>query len=163
HVGVMNPDLQHHAPGHARGGISPRFQIDLAETVAADVGLGVHELAELTRVDFLPDPAEMALAAALVTQREHHAGLAARRGDRPPMPMQATRRGSIYFELAPMDSTASRAMRSSVAQSPPLTPTPPMHSPSTITGQPPSIAVQRPGPAASASPRAWATSSACPC
>ena len=60
-------------------------------------------------------------------------------------------------------STASRAMRSSVAQSPPLTPTPPMHSPSTMTGQPPSIAVQRSGPAASASPSACATSSACAC
>ena len=59
-----------------------------------------------------------------------------------------------YFQLAPIASTASRAMRSSVAQSPPLTPMPPMHSPPTITGAPPSIAVQRSGPAASARPSA---------
>src|SRR5262245_6869222 len=37
-----------------------------------------------------------------------------------------------------------------------------MHSPLTSTGQPPSIAVQRSGPAASARPRACAVSSACP-
>ena len=42
-------------------------------------------------------------------------------------------------------------MRWSVTQSPPLTPTPPIHSPSTMTGDPPSVAVQRFGPAASAS------------
>src|SRR5262249_20188228 len=67
------------------------------------------------------------------------------------------------FHRAPIDSTAARAIRSSVAQSAPAAPTPPMHSPSTITGAPPSIAVQRSGPAASASPSACATSSACPC
>src|SRR5439155_9516002 len=68
-----------------------------------------------------------------------------------------------HFELAPIDSTASRAMRSSVAQSAPLTPTPPMHSLSTMIGQPPSIAVQRSGPAASARLSAWAVPSAWPC
>src|SRR5207302_10818035 len=45
---------------------------------------------------------------------------------------------SLHDALPILDSTASRAMRSSVAQSPPLTPTPPMHSPSTMTGHPPS-------------------------
>src|SRR5215468_6938612 len=64
---------------------------------------------------------------------------------------------------APIASMASQAMRASVSQSPPLTPTPPMHSPSTITGKPPSMAVHRSGPAASASPIAWATSSGCAC
>src|SRR5262249_27257949 len=53
-------------------------------------------------------------------------------------------------------------MRSSVFQSAPATPTPPMHSPSTITGQPPSMAVQRSAPAASASPSAWLVSRSCP-
>src|SRR5262245_52199965 len=53
-------------------------------------------------------------------------------------------------------------MRSSVFQSAPATPTPPMHSPSTITGQPPSMAVQRSPPAASASPSAWLVSRSCP-
>lgn len=70
-----------------------------------------------------------------------------------------------YFEsmlqLAPMDLTACCAIRSSVAQSPPAMPMPPMHSPSAITGQPPSIAVHRSGPAASARPSAWTTSSCC--
>ena len=86
--------------------------------------------------------------------------------DHQPMPMQATRSGSVIcmliFQLAPIASTASRAMRSSVAQSPPLTPMPPMHSPSTRTGAPPSIAVQRSGPAASARPSAWVTSRSWP-
>src|ERR1035437_4702359 len=63
---------------------------------------------------------------------------------------------SDYFrsllQLAPIDSTACCAMRSSVAQSPPA-----------ITGQPPSIAVHRCGPAASARPSAWPTSSGCAC
>src|SRR5450759_1195960 len=68
--------------------------------------------------------------------------------------------GSV-LQLAPIDSTACCAMRSSVAQSPPAIPMPPMHSPSAIMGQLPSIAVHRCGPAASARPSAWATSSGC--
>src|ERR1039458_3780921 len=66
-------------------------------------------------------------------------------------------------QLAPIDSTACWAMRSSVTQSPPATPMPPMHSPSAMTGQPPCIAVQRSGPAASARPSACAASSSCAC
>src|SRR5215831_19621955 len=65
--------------------------------------------------------------------------------------------------LAPIDSTAAWAMRSSVAQSPPATPMPPMHSPSTMIGEPPSMAVQRSGPAANARPSACARSSGCAC
>src|SRR6185436_2541105 len=60
-------------------------------------------------------------------------------------------------------SAASRATFSSNSQLPPATPTPPMHSSPAMTGQPPSIAVQRSGPAASARPRACATSSGWPC
>ena len=60
----------------------------------------------------------------------------------------------LCFQLAPIDSTAAWAIFRSVSQSPPLTPTPPMHSPSTRIGTPPSMAVQRSGPAASARPSA---------
>src|SRR6267143_1469543 len=75
---------------------------------------------------------------------------------RPPAHAEAR---DLHCADAPIDSTASRARRSSNSQLPPATPTPPMHSPPTMIGQPPSIAVQRSGPAASASPSAWATSS----
>src|SRR5258706_2408787 len=70
---------------------------------------------------------------------------------------------NLHFALAPIDSTASRATRSSNSKLPPLTPMPPMHSPSTITGHPPSIAVQRSAPAASARPSACTVSSSCAC
>src|SRR5258705_7046448 len=69
-----------------------------------------------------------------------------------------TRPLAYYFQLSPIDSTAALAMRKSVSQSPPLTPTPPIHWPSTSTGTPPSMAVHRSGPAASARPSAWLTS-----
>ena len=88
--------------------------------------------------------------------------------DHHPMPMQATRSGPALTRSSSGSDSASAnvatsssrrstrrppcAMRSSVSQSPPLTPMPPMHWPSTRTGKPPSIAVQRSGPAASASP-----------
>src|SRR5438445_412987 len=65
-------------------------------------------------------------------------------------------------QFAPIDSTAILAIRKSVSQSPPLTPTPPIHSRSTSTGTPPSMAVHRSGPAASASPIAWLTSRSWP-
>src|SRR5215831_8980819 len=80
------------------------------------------------------------------------------------LPLFATRHSlfASYSHRAPIASTAARAMRSSVFQSAPATPTPPMHSPSMITGQPPSMAVQRSGPAASASPSAWLVSRSCP-
>src|SRR5229473_1406916 len=95
----------------------------------------------------------------------------ARTSDHHPIPMQATRRGlalttfalpravcglvsdeplACYFQLTPIDSTAALAMRKSVSQSPPLTPTPPIHWPSISTGTPPSMAVHRSGPAANA-------------
>ena len=64
------------------GRVAPRAEVDLAEPVAADVRLGVDELAEHAVVDLLADPAELALAPALVAEREHDAGLAARLGDR---------------------------------------------------------------------------------
>src|SRR5262249_5178399 len=64
-----------------------------------------------------------------------------------------------HAALAPIASTASRASFWSCSQLPPATPMPPTHSPSTRTGQPPSIAVQRSGPAARARPMACATSS----
>jgi len=51
--------------------------------------------------------------------------------DHQPMPMQATRSAPSMFDVAPTDSTDSRAIALSVAQSPRRTPTPPMHSPST--------------------------------
>src|SRR6267143_2057105 len=73
---------------------------------------------------------------------------------RPPAHAEA---GDLHCADAPIDSTASRARRSSNSQL-----TPPMHSPPTMIGQPPSIAVQRSGPAASASPRACAVSRGCP-
>ena len=80
HVGVVDADLQHHAAGHALGGVAPRGEVDLAQPVAADVGLGVDELAEVSAI-FL-DPAKMALAPALIAQREHHLRLAAGLGER---------------------------------------------------------------------------------
>src|SRR5882724_11525251 len=66
-------------------------------------------------------------------------------------------------DLHLMASAASLATRSSNAQSPPATPTAPMHSLPAMIGQPPSIAVQRSGPAARERPSACATSSAWPC
>ena len=81
HVGVVDADLQHDAARHAGGLVAPGGQIDLAEPVAADVGLGVDELAERAGVDLLLHPAEVALAPALVAERQHHAGLAADLGD----------------------------------------------------------------------------------
>ena len=77
HVGVVDADLQHDAARHAGGLVAPGGEIDLAEAVAADVGLGVDELAEPAGIDLLPDPAEVALAPALIAERQHHAGLAA--------------------------------------------------------------------------------------
>ncbi len=86
--------------------------------------------------------------------------------DHQPMPMQATRSGSVVGLVISSSRRSTRprpcAMRRSVCQSPPLTPMPPMHSPSTSTGTPPSIAVQRSGPAASARPSAWVTSRSWP-
>ena len=81
HVDIVDADLQHDAARHAGGLIAPGGQIDLAEPVAADIGFGVDQLAEHAGVDLLPDPAEMALAPALIAQRQHHAGLAADLGD----------------------------------------------------------------------------------
>src|SRR5690349_15655889 len=42
--------------------------------------------------------------------------------DHQPIPMQATFTSGFYFPLAPIDSTASRATRSSNSKLPPLTP-----------------------------------------
>src|SRR4029079_7474146 len=75
---------------------------------------------------------------------------------------QKYRRRKIHFQLAPIDSTAACAIARSVSQSPPLTPTPPMHSPFARIGTPPSMAVQRSGPDARASPSAWVTSRSWP-
>src|SRR6185437_16718596 len=66
--------------------------------------------------------------------------------------------GLDQLALAPTDSTAVWAIRWSVSQSPPLTPTPPTHSPSNRIGTPPSMAVQRLAPAARVNPSACATS-----
>src|SRR5205814_5560587 len=78
-------------------------------------------------------------------------------------PPAHTQTGDTQRSLHLIDSAASRATRSSNCQSPPATPTAPMHSLPAMTGQPPSIAVQRSGPAASARPTACVTSSAWPC
>src|SRR5262249_59140961 len=72
----MDADLQHHAARHAGGLGAPRREVDLAEPVAADIGLGVDQLAEYALVDLLLDKAEMALAASLIAERQHDAGLA---------------------------------------------------------------------------------------
>src|SRR5207302_7004070 len=245
HVAVVDADLQHHATRHAFRGIAPRAEIDLAEAIAADVRLRVHQSAKFMDSFFYPP--EVAFAAPLVAEGQHHLRPAARVGDRacignrvgdrlvekhmlsrrgrgergfavhpvrrgvddrldlrvvqdflvracgaaavflrdflsllgrpaiaggdaqPPgaldgvgehvRPPAHAEAGDPHCAEAPIDSTASRASRSSSSQLPPATPTPPMHSPPTMTGQPPSIAVQRSGPAARASPRAWATSS----
>ena len=77
HVGVMDADLQHHAPRHSGCGVTPRAEVDLAKAIAADVGFGVDELAEDPRVDLAADPAEMALASALVAQGEDYSLLLA--------------------------------------------------------------------------------------
>ena len=268
----MDADLQHHAAGHPGGLIAPGRKIDLAQPVAADIGLGIDELAEETSIDLLLYPAKVAFAPPLIAERQYHASGSAGLGDgaavddavgdrfveedvlarccggtrgrpmclvrrgvddgfdlgvgqhrvvachrpaavlagealpffrgsriarddleltgaprgvgqnaRPPAdanrgdpqrallhdltaalrpsgrPLGRTR-GLPHFQLAPMASTLALAMRTSVSQSPPLTPTPPRHWPSTKTGTPPSIAVQRCDPAARASPSAWATS-----
>jgi len=60
--------------------IPPRDRIDLAEAVAADVRLRVHQPAEFINSFF--NPPEMALAAPLVTESQHHLRAAARVGDR---------------------------------------------------------------------------------
>src|ERR1039457_6111988 len=77
----MDADLQHHAARHARGRVTPRAEIELAEPVAADIGHGIDHLAEHAGVDLLPDPTEMAFPPALIAEREHDARLAAARGD----------------------------------------------------------------------------------
>ena len=102
--------------------------------------------------------------------------------DHQPMPMQPTRSGPALTASSSRDDRKSAVRRrrrllparadrlrrppwrcaASVSQSPPLTPTPPMHWPSTSTGTPPSMAVQRSGPAASARPMAWLTSRSWP-
>src|SRR5258708_27371717 len=48
--------------------------MDLAEPVAADIALSLHQLAEAAGVDLGLDPAEMTLAPALIAERQHHAG-----------------------------------------------------------------------------------------
>src|SRR5262249_6875272 len=75
-------DLQHHAARHARGLVAPRREVDLAEAVAADVGLRVHEAPEAAGVDLVADPAEVALAAALVAERQDDLRIAARLRER---------------------------------------------------------------------------------
>src|SRR5215469_9674957 len=65
-VGIVNADLQHYAAGHALCGVTPRTQVDLSEPIAADVGLGVDELAERARVDLAANVAKLALPASLV-------------------------------------------------------------------------------------------------
>jgi len=77
HVDVVDADLQHHAAGHADRLIAPGAQIDLAEPIAADVALGLYELAEAAGIDLGFDPAEMTLAPALVAERKHDAGILA--------------------------------------------------------------------------------------
>src|SRR5262249_41522548 len=77
HVDVVNADLQHDAAGHARRTVTPRIQINLAESIAADIAFGLDQLAEATGVYLRFDPAEMVLAATLVSYRQYHTGLLA--------------------------------------------------------------------------------------
>ena len=65
-------------PGMPAAVVAPRDEIDLAEPVAADIGLGIDQFAEHAGLDLLLDPAEMAFAPALIAEREHDAGLAGR-------------------------------------------------------------------------------------
>ena len=58
-----------------------RREIDLAEAVAADVALRLHQPAEPAGLDLRLDPAEMVLAAALIAEREDDAGRLAEAGD----------------------------------------------------------------------------------
>src|SRR5258708_1531295 len=254
-VCVVNADLQHDSSGHALGAVAPGREIDLAQAIAADVRLGIDQLAEYPFIYFLFNKAKMCVAAGLVSEREHGPGftaglgdgarlgdgvgdrlvekdmLAGRRRGAGGLEVRGVRRGiddrlycpvgknlligsgaaaavfgcepvllfagtreargnrqfagsldrvrqyvrppahaetgdphcELHSALAPIEATASRASFSSNSQLPPATPMPPRHSPSTRIGQPPSIAVQRPAPAASARPRAWATSSGWPC
>src|ERR1041385_9504806 len=77
----MDADLEHHAARHSGGLVTPRTQVNLAETIAADVGFGVDQLAEESFVDLALDPAELAFPAALIAQGQDHARLAADLGD----------------------------------------------------------------------------------
>ena len=70
HVDIVEADLQHDAARHAGRLVAPRGQVDLAETVAADIALGLDELAEAAGVDLVLDPAEMIFAAALIAERQ---------------------------------------------------------------------------------------------
>ena len=72
HVGVMDADLQHDASRHACGRVAPRAGLELAQPVAADVALGIDELAEHPIVDLAAYPPKMAFAAALVAEGEHN-------------------------------------------------------------------------------------------
>ena len=54
HVGVVDADLQHHAARHAGGLVAPGREVELAEPVAANIGLGVDQGAEHAGVDLLP-------------------------------------------------------------------------------------------------------------
>src|SRR6185436_13695767 len=60
--------------------IAPRVEVDLAEAIAADVGLGIHQRAETA--DVLLHPAEVAFASPLVAEGEDDLRLAAGLGDR---------------------------------------------------------------------------------
>src|SRR5262249_44015024 len=57
---------------HAFRRVTPRAQVDFAEAIATDVGLGVDELAEDARIELVANPAEVALAAALIAERKHN-------------------------------------------------------------------------------------------
>src|SRR5262249_62163894 len=61
---------------------APGGNTKLAEACAANMGLGMDDLAERGRLDLAPYPTEMIFPAALITEREHDARLAADVGDR---------------------------------------------------------------------------------
>jgi hypothetical protein len=75
----VDADLQHHAARHALRRVAPRAEVDLAQAIAADVGLGIDQLAEAA--DVLLDPAEMTLSPPLIAEGEDDLRLAASLGD----------------------------------------------------------------------------------
>src|SRR3954452_23858239 len=69
----MDADLQHDAARHPGRRIAPGRQVKLSEPVAADIGFALHDLPKSASENFRSDPAEVALASALVAKRQYDA------------------------------------------------------------------------------------------
>ena len=77
YVRIVDADLQHDAARHAGGLVAPRAQIDLAEPVTTDIGLGIDQLAEGSLVDLVTNPAKLNLPPPLIAEPQQDAGFGA--------------------------------------------------------------------------------------